>query len=41
MARLTYTPVTEYLKMTMRDLTDVREALVSVLEREKAAREES
>ena len=41
MARLSSTPVTEYLKLPWRDVLRIREALANVLERERAAREEA
>lgn len=38
-SRLSYTPVTDYLNMTLRDFLLMRQALENVLEREKSARE--
>ena len=35
-SRLSYTPVTDYLNMTLRDFLLMRQALENVLEREKA-----
>jgi len=40
-SRLSYTSVTEYMNMSMRDFMDFRTALNNVLEREKTAREEA
>lgn len=37
-ARLSYTPVTDYMDMSIRDFMAFREALINVLEREKEAR---
>ena len=38
MARLSYTSVADYLAMPLRDVLDLRAALVNVLERERDAR---
>ena len=38
-ARLSYTPVTDYLHMPLEDFMAMRDALGNVLEREKAARD--
>jgi len=39
-ARLSYTPVTSYMDMTITDFVTFREALTNVLDRENAARRE-
>lgn len=41
MARLSYTSVTDYMHMSIRDFIDFRIALINVLEREKEARTNS
>lgn len=41
MSRLSYTSVTDYMDMTIRDMFMFRSALASVLEREKEAREKA
>ena len=41
LARCTYTPVTEWMKMTLDEIGDWRQALVRVLDRESEARKEA
>ena len=38
---MTYTPVTEYMKMTPAEISDWRQAAIDVLNRENEARKEA